>query len=302
MPTEFTDVTLRDGLQMESRVLSVDEKFRLLLSLARCGYDRIEITSFVNPTRMPQFADAEAFCQKVFSYTEALPPLMAFIPNTRGLDRLEKFPIPWAACFVSVSEAFNQRNVNATIDESLAQVEAIVKKTRELKRKVRVYVSTVFGCPYQGPIPESTLLRVLRAVAAFEPDEIALGDTIGVATPSAVKKVLAELKAFYPIEKTAAHLHGTYGMGLLTAHAAYEAGVRKFDGATGGIGGCPYAKGASGNLSSEDLLYSFVREGFRKGFAAAEIQNTLKNLQDLGLKPQGALSAVWQKGGSWYGV
>jgi hydroxymethylglutaryl-CoA lyase len=287
---------------MESRILQIEEKLSLLRALGQCGLDRIEITSFVNPAKMPQFADAELFCKQVYASGEKLPPLMAFTANEKGLDRLLAFPLPWVACFVSVSEAFNQRNVNATVAKSLDQVRTIVEKSKKEKRRVRVYVSTVFGCPYQGPIADEGLETVFREVAALDPDEIALGDTIGVATPSQVKKIVGRLSSFFPSEKIAAHFHNTFGMGLAAAWAAYEAGVRSFDGAVGGIGGCPYAKGASGNLSSEDLLYLFQREGVGASFSASAFQAALKQCQALGLNPQGALSAVWQKGGNWYGV
>lgn len=298
----ITDVTLRDGLQMESRPVSTERKLELLLALGRCGFDRIELTSFSHPGRMPQFADAEDLCGRVYAGPHSkLPPLMAFTPNERGTERLLAFPIPWVACFVSVSETFNQKNVRASIDESLAEVEATVKRVRQAKRKVRVYVSTVYGCPYEGAPSKPTRTRVLKAVSALGPDEIALGDTIGVATPAQVREVIAEVKSFFAVEKTAAHFHNTYGLGLCAAHAAYDVGIRLFDGATGGIGGCPYAKGASGNLSSEDLAYAFWREGHGK-FQADGFSGAIKLLADSGLQPQGSLAQIWQKGGEWFGV
>ncbi len=303
MSIEFTDVTLRDGLQMESQVVSVEKKFALFQKLIACAFQRIEITSFVNPKNVPQFADAESFCKKIFASGEDMPPLMAFVPNDRGAERLLALPIEWTACFVSVSEAFNKKNVNATVDESLFQVEAVVNRVRQVNRKVRVYVSTVFGCPYQGKVDPGTLNRVLRTIATLQPDEIALGDTIGVATPNQVTETLAMVAQFYPIQNVALHLHNTYGLAVASAQAGYAAGVRKFDGATGGIGGCPYAKGASGNVASEDLLYSFFRQGWTPAFDAEAFGKVLKFLgTDLGLKPQGRLYEVWAKGGNWYGV
>lgn len=303
MPFEFTDVTLRDGLQMEAATLSVEQKFALFQHLVACKFQRIEITSFVNPKKVPQFADAEALCKKIFAAADDMPPLMAFVPNDRGAERLQAFPIPWTACFVSVSEAFNKKNVNATVDESLFQVEAVVNRVRQLNRKVRVYVSTVFGCPYQGKVDPGVLMRVLRTIATLQPDEIALGDTIGVATPTQVTETLALVSQFFPLKNVALHLHNTYGLALAAAQAGYAAGVRKFDGATGGIGGCPYAKGASGNVASEDLLYSAYRQGWMPEFEGEGFRRALKFLgTDLGLKLQGRLVEVWAKGGNWYGV
>ncbi len=299
----FTDVTLRDGLQMQGRLLGIDEKLRLYRQLLQCSYSRIEITSFVHSTAVPQFADAEAFCEKIFLDSAPRPELMAFVPNEKGMQRLESFPIEWVACFVSVSEAFNQKNVRSSVEQSLDQVKAVVQRAKAAGRKVRVYVSTVFGCPYQGKIDSALVKKVFSSVASFAPDEIALGDTIGVATPDLVREVLKELVQLYPIQQTAMHLHNTYGLALPAAFAAYDLGIRRFDGSTGGLGGCPYAKGASGNVASEDLLYAFFRQGIVHSFAGRETQETLKLLnQDLGLGLQGALAGVWKNGGSWYGV
>jgi hydroxymethylglutaryl-CoA lyase len=300
---ELTDVTLRDGLQMESTLFSVEAKFELLKHLAQCGYDRIEVTSFVNPEKVPQFADSEAFAKRIYSSKERLPPLMAFAPNKRGVERLTAYLFPWISCFVSVSETFNKKNVNASIDESLVQVEAIVEHCHAQKRKVRVYISTLFGCPYEGPIDMGVISRVIRTVASFEPDEIALGDTIGVATPHQVRRVLAFLEEFVPLEKVAMHFHHTYGLGVASALAAYECGVRKFDGATAGIGGCPYAKGASGNVPTEDLAYAFFRQGAFPGIAVNETHTVLRHLtQQMKLPVRSALGTIWEKGGTWYGV
>ncbi len=302
---EFTDVTLRDGLQMEGKPFSIEKKLALLRKLNECGYQRLEITSFVNPKAVPQFADSEAFCRALFEspLARALPETMAFVPNEKGAERLLTFPIPWVACFVSVSEAFNEKNVRSTIDASLAQVEAIVARVRRAKRKVRVYVSTVFGCPYQGKIDPKELSRVLKRVAKAKPDEIALGDTIGVASFDQVTRVLAESKKHFPIGKTALHFHNTYGLAVAAAHAGLKAGVTKFDGTTGGVGGCPYAKGATGNVALEDLQYSLFRDGKLAAFPSAAFRSTLEYLsKEMGLTPTGRLAEVWKKGGDWYGA
>ena len=288
---------------MESKILSVEQKLALLQKLGACGFERIEVTSFVNPTKMPQFADADKLCKQIDAKPDGLPPLMAFVPNEKGADRLLAHSMAWIACFVSVSEAFNKRNVNATVEESLVQVRAVVKRARASSRKVRVYVSTVFGCPYQGAIAPDVLSHVLKEVAGFAPDEIALGDTIGVATPNQVREVVQSLAKYFPVSAIALHLHNTYGLAIAAAQAGYECGVRLFDGATGGIGGCPYAKGASGNVASEDLLYNFHRQGARTRFPAQAIRDVLQHLHEsLGMRPQGRLSEVWLKGGDWYGV
>lgn len=300
MSLHFTDVTLRDGLQMVSQVVAVEKKLALFDKLVACGFSRIEITSFVNPQKVPQFADSEAFCQALFARGKSPVELMAFVPNARGMERLLAFPIDWSACFVSVSESFNAKNVNATVDQSLAQVESVVASAKKVGRKVRAYISTVFGCPYEGAIGDETLKYVFEKVAAAGPDEISLGDTIGVATPKQVNHVLDLLAQEYPLAQTALHLHNTYGLAVAAALAGYQRGIRRFDGATGGIGGCPYAKGASGNAASEDLLYAFWRQGQVGDFRTQAFTSVLETLQGLGLESQGRLSEVWKKGGNWY--
>jgi hydroxymethylglutaryl-CoA lyase len=302
-PLQLTDVTLRDGLQMESKVFSIDQKFELLKNIALCGYSRIEVTSFVNPARVPQFADAEDFSKRVYGSKELLPPLMAFVPNLKGAERASNYLYPWLSCFVSVSEKFNQANVNASIDQSLVSIDSIIELCRAKKRQVRVYVSTAFGCPYEGEVSLGTLTRVLRTVASFDPDEVALGDTIGVATPVQVREIISRVVEYVPIEKLSLHFHNTYGLGVASALAAYDLGVRKFDGSTGGVGGCPYAKGASGNVAIEDLAYAFFRQGASNEFLVNETRRALTHLaQKTGISAQGALASIWEKGGQWYGA
>jgi hydroxymethylglutaryl-CoA lyase len=298
---EVTDVTLRDGIQMEGRSVSVAAKLDLLDRLSACGYARLEVTSFVNPKWVPQFADADEFARALVG-KKNLPELMAFIPNAKGFERMKAYPvIGWAGAFVATSEAFNKKNVNMSVGDSLRGLEATVKAVHAEKRRVRVYISTVFGCPYQGEISSAERAKVFRAVAAMNPDEIAVSDTIGVATPKLVRVVLQELEGVFPREKTALHLHNTYGMGLASVMAGYECGVRKFDGATGGIGGCPYAKGASGNVASDELLYAFFRSGEAK-FPAPAVGRALDGLRELGMDLKSHLAEIRAKGGAWFGT
>lgn len=302
MKLEITDVTLRDGIQME-RSLPLEQKLELLQVLKGCGYERLEITSFVNPKWVPQFEDADRFCEKAFKITKVGDPeTMAFVPNERGLERGLQFPFPWFSAFIATSETFNQKNVNATIDESLQILKNLVSKVRAEKRRIRVYVSTVFGCPYEKKIPDSHRDEVLARVANLDPDEIALSDTIGVALPDEVRRVVEKFSKVFPVERTALHLHNTYGLGLASAIAGKEAGIAKFDGSTAGIGGCPYAKGATGNLSADSLLYLFHRLGMRPHFPLAQLKVVFEKLSKLGLPLHSPLSEVLKKGGELYGV
>jgi hydroxymethylglutaryl-CoA lyase len=301
----LTDVTLRDGLQMEAKTIPVQKKAELFHKLLGCGYARLEITSFANPKWMPQFADSEDFCQHVFTPAErTATELMAFVPNEKGLERLLRYPIPWASAFVAVSETFNQKNVNQPIGETLSALGKIIARARGEHRRVRVYVSTVFGCPYEGAIPEKKLFETLGRVIDLGPDEVALSDTIGVAVPADVDRILPRFLESYPKDQTAMHFHNTYGMALANIATAWRLGVSRFDGSTGGIGGCPYAKGATGNVASEEIAYAFFRE--KPGlfpFDRQAMQAALSFLQrDLGLTLHSSLAEILTKGGTWYGV
>jgi hydroxymethylglutaryl-CoA lyase len=228
---------------------------------------------------------------------------MAFVPNLKGLERLLAFPIPWASTFLATSETFHHKNVNASIGETLEELKQILKRVRAEGRKLRLYVSTVFGCPYEGQLNEDLIINVLRKAADLGPDEITLSDTIGVAVPDQVKRIGKRFLEFFPKESTAFHFHNTYGLALAAAQAGFELGVRKFDGATGGIGGCPYAKGATGNVATEELAYAFYRQGALPNFPADSLKSALDYLgRDLKLELSSKLFDIWEKGGAWHGV
>lgn len=305
MSLKLTDVTLRDGLQMEASLIPVDKKLELFEKLDSCGYARLEITSFVHPKWVPQFADSEAFCQKLFAGpAPRTPELMAFVPNEKGLERLLHFPIDWVSAFIAVSESFNQKNVNQSIAETLESLKVVVASSHREKRHVRLYVSTVFGCPYEGAIPEAQLFDVLKKVIDLGADEIALSDTIGVATPESVTHIVEKFLKSYPAEDTALHFHDTYGMAVANSVAAWRAGIRKLDGASGGIGGCPYAKGATGNVATEAIAYAFFRERAEHfKFRKTETETVLRALgEGLGLTLHSSLWEIMKKGGNWYGL
>lgn len=301
-PVVFTDVTLRDGLQAEKDVLPTETKSALFRAILSTGVPRIELTSFVSPKWVPQLADAEALCEIVFKEHSKLPETMAFVPNVAGLKRLQAFPIDWAACFIATSDAFNQKNVGASTEVALQRLEETVESARAYKRKVRVYVSTVFGCPYEGEISVNQVADLVEKVGKLKPDEIALGDTIGVATPKQVRDVLSATSKKWKLRQTALHLHNTYGMALASAMTGYEMGVRIFDGAFAGIGGCPYAKGASGNLSLEDLWYAFSRQGLVKPFDGRAVRSVLEKISEACLPARSQLGQIVSKGGSWFGM
>lgn len=289
---------------MEASQFSLEQKKALYDRLSQCGWDRLEITSFVHPKWVPQFADAMDFCRFVFDgVTDTQFDRMAFVPNAKGLERLLQFPIGWAAAFVATSESFNKKNVNASVDETLANLQAIIESAHGEGRRVRVYVSTVFGCPYEGEVPLAQLEKVWGRVIDLKPDEIALSDTIGVAVPAQVAQVLERFLPSYDAARTAMHFHDTYGFAVAASQAAFEAGVRQFDGTTGGVGGCPYAKGASGNVAMEKLAYGFFRQGKRSSYpeeAVARVHAHLRESMDVQL--YSSLYEIQTRGGELYGI
>ncbi len=298
----LTDVTLRDGLQAESQAVSLENKLQLLGLLTQCNFNRLEITSFVNPKWVPQLSDAEALCEAWFKKKQT-QEVMAFVPNVRGTERLIKFPIGWVGCFVAASDTFNQKNVKASIDESCQEIEAIIKIAKQAQRRVRIYISTVWGCPYEGAINPVVLEKLFKKISTLEADEIALSDTIGVATPMAVRQILKLGEKYFSLSKIALHFHNTYGLALANIQTGYECGVRIFDGSIGGVGGCPFAKGATGNVASDEIVNLFYRQNILKTFPKKEFETALIFLREtLGLSLNSSLAKIQEKGGGWYGV
>jgi hydroxymethylglutaryl-CoA lyase len=256
LPARVTvyEVGPRDGLQNEARVVPVDEKLALINALADAGIRRIEATSFVSPKWIPQLADAE----QVASGLPAREGLVysALVPNVRGLERVSAHPsIQTVAVFMSSSETHNKRNVNRTIAESLRGLEEVIPKARQQGLGVRAYVSTVWGCPYEGAIDPKRALEICLALYRLGATQISLGDTIGVGTPGQTARICELFLKSLPAEAIALHLHDTRGTALANAVIGLQAGITTFDSSIGGMGGCPYAPGASGNLATEDLVY-----------------------------------------------
>jgi len=300
---KLTDVTLRDGLQSDPVSLSTQQKLEVFEALQACHYNRLEITSFSHPKWIPQLADSDSFCEELFKLRKDFATeLMAFVPNERGLERLLKFPIPWVSLFIAASESFNQKNINCPRQQTLNELRALIQKAHANQRKVRVYISTAFGCPYEGAVSEDTVQDLTEKVLGLSPDEIALSDTIGVANPIQVKSILGKIAPKCALDRIALHFHDTYGLALSNIVAGIEMGITRFDGATGGIGGCPYAKGASGNVATEAIAYLLNRLGHKNQVHWGSIKNTLQLLRQLGLQVESKLAAVEARGGNLYGI
>jgi hydroxymethylglutaryl-CoA lyase len=258
------EVGPRDGLQNEATPIPTEAKLRFIGLLADAGLREIEATSFVSPKAIPQLADADALMSELERRPGIRYPVL--VPNERGLARAEAAGADAIAVFTAASEPFTRANINMSIVESIDAFRPVVERARALGWWTRGYLSTAFGCPYQGEVGEAAVIGVARELLNLGIDELSIGDTIGVAGPSDVRRVVGALTgAGIGVERLAMHFHDTRGTALANVVAALDLGVRCFDASTGGTGGCPYAPGAAGNLATEDLVYLLDREGLSHG-------------------------------------
>lgn len=257
------EVGARDGLQNEKTTVPTDVKAEFVRRLADAGLTTIEATSFVHPKWVPQLADAEQLFPLVSDLDVALPVL---VPNERGLDRALALGARGVAVFASATESFAKANLNRTVDEALAMFEPVVARARAEDVRVRGYLSMCFGDPWEGAVPLEQVVRVCRALLDMGCHELSLGDTIGVATPGHVRALLTALdEQGVPTEALGVHFHDTYGQALANTFAALQHGVTTVDASAGGLGGCPYAKSATGNLATEDLVWMLRGLGIDTG-------------------------------------
>jgi hydroxymethylglutaryl-CoA lyase len=266
------EVGPRDGLQNEKAIIPAADKIALVDRLSATGLSCIEATSFVSPKWVPQLADAA----EVFAGITRRPGVRypVLVPNEQGYARARAAGADDVAVFTAASEAFNRRNINASIDESLARFAPVLAQARADGVAVRGYVSTVLGCPYQGEVPVADVVRVSARLHAMGCAEISLGDTIGIGTPAKARAMLRAVAAEVPMAALAVHFHDTRGQALANILACLEEGVRVVDSAVGGTGGCPYARGASGNVASEDVVYMLEGLGLRTGVDLARLIDT----------------------------
>ena len=275
----IVEVGPRDGLQNEKTVISVADKIALINQLSECGFQTIEATSFVSPKWIPQLADAA----EVFTGIEKLPGVgyPVLVPNLQGYERARAVGATEVAIFTAASEAFNQKNINASIDQSIERFIPILEQAKNHRIKVRGYISTVLGCPYQGAVPVAGVARVAKRLFELGCYEISLGDTIGIGTPTNARAMLAAVAEKIPMSALAVHFHDTRGQALANILACLEEGVRVVDSAVSGIGGCPYAKGASGNVATEDVVYMLEGIGMDTGIQLQKLITTGRWLSQL---------------------
>lgn len=254
----WTDVAPRDGLQNIAATIPTDAKIRLIRGLLDAGVERVEATSFVSPQWVPQLADAPLVLEALDTM---MPRLRVLIPNYRGLEMALERGVRNVLVTIGVTDTFNRRNVNRSVAESLADVRRIVDAAHGAQCSVDVYLSVSFGCPFEGRVDPQRVVDLCAELHGLDVDEVGIADTIGVATPAAVTELCTRAATVVPAERLAVHVHDTRGLGVVNVVAAYQEGVRRFDGSVGGIGGCPFAPRATGNVCSEDALQALVSLG-----------------------------------------
>ncbi|NDW16584.1 hydroxymethylglutaryl-CoA lyase [Alteromonas genovensis] len=249
----IVEVGARDGLQNEKSIVTVDDKIAFINLLSETGLKRIEAGSFVSPKWVPQMADSG----NVFTGINKANAIVysALTPNVKGLDAAIEAGVTEVAVFGAASESFSKKNINCSIDESLQKFEPVIEKAHAHNMRVRGYVSCVMGCPYEGEIAPKAVSKVSKQLLDMGCYEISLGDTIGTGTPVATQRLLDSVLTVLSVDDVAVHFHDTYGQALVNIYAALQYGVASIDSAVAGLGGCPYAKGASGNVATEDVLY-----------------------------------------------
>jgi hydroxymethylglutaryl-CoA lyase len=249
----IVEVGPRDGLQNEPGEVPTAVKLELIERLADAGLPAVEATAFVSPKWVPQMADHTEVLERIRRRPGVSYPVLT--PNLKGFEAARAAGATEVAIFGAASEAFSKKNINCSIDESLERFRPVAAEAKKHHVKVRGYVSCVLGCPYEGEVPPDRVAHVAHALFEMGCYEVSLGDTIGVGTPGKTRAMIAACARRVPVDKLAGHYHDTYGQALANIYASYEAGVRTFDSSIAGLGGCPYAKGASGNVATEDVVY-----------------------------------------------
>jgi len=268
----IVEVGARDGLQNEKAIVPTATKIELIDRLSATGLRTIEATSFVSPKWVPQLADAAEVFASIARKPGVSYPVL--VPNLQGYERARAVGAEEVAVFTAASEAFNRKNINASIDESIDRFVPVLERARADGVKVRGYVSTVLGCPYQGDVPIDDVVRVAARMHALGCYEISLGDTIGIGTPSKARAMLRAVAAVVPMSALAVHFHDTRGQALANILACLEEGVAVVDSSVSGTGGCPYAKGATGNVATEDVVYMLEGMGIATGVDLARLIET----------------------------
>lgn len=288
----ITDVAPRDGLQNQHVHVSTQDKLGLVRGLVAAGLQSVEVTSFVSPKAVPQLADAADLLPQL---NQALPQLRSsvLVPNLKGLERAHAAGAREIAVVLSATETMNRKNINMGLDAAIEASIQTLTQAQHLGLRTRAYVAVAFECPFEGPTPLDRVLRLAQIMAGAGAGEVVIADTIGSASPGQVKQAFTELVRLLPVVQLAAHFHDTRGMGVANAWAALEAGVRRLDASVGGIGGCPFAPGAAGNVATEDLVLMAQRSGFDTGIDLNQLLAVVDLAETLLLRPLGGRAITW---------
>ncbi|KZY70764.1 hydroxymethylglutaryl-CoA lyase [Oleiphilus sp. HI0066] len=273
------EVGPRDGLQNEKAIVPLEAKVSLVNELSAAGVSYIEAGSFVSPKWVPQMSNSDALFEMIDR--NANTRYAALTPNLRGYEAAKICGAEEVAVFAAASEAFSQRNINCSIDESIQRFEELAKQANSDGVPIRGYVSCVFACPYGGKVDPRKVIETTRKLFDLGCYEVSLGDTIGVGTAYDTKQLLSLMSSEFDTSKLALHLHDTYGQALASVYAGLEAGIRCFDASVAGLGGCPYAKGATGNLATEDLVYLLHSGGFETGINLEKLASAGNKISDV---------------------
>ncbi|MES3036358.1 MAG: hydroxymethylglutaryl-CoA lyase [Bdellovibrionota bacterium] len=281
MNVTLVEVGLRDGLQNEKTMLPVDTRVEMAVRLANAGLRRIELGAYVHPKWVPQMAQTPEVVEKVLKLRRErkIPKELWFsvlVPNETGMTEALKQPVEEFALFASCTESFSKKNINCTIDESFNRFQVVANGAAKNNIPLRGYISVAFGCPFEGKVSEDQVVKIAQRLLDLGSFEISVGDTIGAASPGDVRSVFEKLLKVIPAEKLAGHFHDTRGQSLANTLEAYKMGIRVFDTSIGGLGGCPYAPGAAGNASTEDVAYMFEGMGVKTGIDLDQLVETNK--------------------------
>lgn len=270
---KIVEVGPRDGLQNEKAILSTNDKINYIQKLSETGLQTIEVTSFVSPKAIPQMGDSTELYSKVKNSVSDKLNLPCLVPNIQGYENAKNVGVKEIALFSATSDAFTNKNINCSVDESFERMKEVAKAAKSDNVKIRGYISTAFGCPYAGHMPVDKLAHVLERFFDLGVYEVSIGDTIGVATPKQVGEYLKTLSSNFDFNKLAMHFHDTRSMALTNILVSLEQGIQTFDASSGGLGGCPYANGATGNVATEDIIYLFDSYGINHGVDLDKLVN-----------------------------
>lgn len=287
----ITDVSPRDGLQNQRVPVSTAGKLELIKRLWQAGIRSIEATSFVSPKAVPQMADAAEVIQGLKGLAALRVSVLA--PNAKGLERAVAAGAREVAVVLSATETMNQKNINMSLDAATQTSEQVLHTARAQGVRTRAYIAVAFACPFEGATPADRVLTLSERMAASGADEIVIADTIGAAAPAQVKALIQSLLTAMPADSLGVHFHNTRGMGVANAWAALEAGVRRFDASTGGIGGCPFAPGASGNVATEDLVLMAEQCGFSSGISLDGLMDAIAFAEQQLKQTLGGATLAW---------